>query len=232
MSYREAGPEHECRAARRCKARVRDDEGAWHGVGVERPNTLCRACEADAFAAIRDLPDDYRLLSAARTGPRSRQLQQRVAGTMERPIPIRLPIDTLQSDIDVEATRWAARLPGDDPAGVLECLALVGRTLGTLVDLPPQEVTVWVPHPDGGDSWGRTVLDGVDAVQRLAALHRRAVRLLGLEPDRDERLHDACHVCGLQALTVSVRTRLITCRACRNVWDETVFARLNDPLAA
>lgn len=232
MSARET-PEHQCRQGRRCKAKIRDSEGEWHGVGVERPDSLCRPCEEHAFADIRELSTDYLHLTRARTEERSKVSGPKVSGSSDRPIPIQLAADTLMAAIDIEATRWAVRVTGGDPVAHDEPLRALCSNLGTLVDLPPQSVTIWIPHPDGGDDHGRTVLDGVDAVLRLSRLHQRAMKVLGLDPERDERLNEEfCHVCGIAALTMSVRTNLITCRACHNVWHQNAFARLNNPLAA
>ena len=226
MDKREAGPEHSCRQGRRCKARVRDAEGKWHGVGVERPGSLCRSCEAHAFDAIRCLEDDSRSLSGARFAQHSRISGPYVTGSSERPIPIALGMDTLMTEIIEETTRWARRLPGEG-----EGFADLFAYLGTLVDLPPQRITVWVPHPDGGDDIGEDVLDGVDAVLRLARLHERAVNALGLT-DATPWLAEHCHVCGLRALTADMQDATIRCRSCRNCWDQDEFARLNNPLVA
>ncbi|WP_280265360.1 hypothetical protein [Nocardia wallacei] len=219
--------EHECRQGRRCKARVRADDGSWHGTGVERAGTLCRPCEEHAFADIRQLRDDWLLLAAARTDQTHTAGGPKVTRSAELPVPIRLAVDTLLALITEEAYRWAQRLPGED-----DDLTVIITHLGTLADLPAQTVTVWIPHPDGGDDIGETVMDGVDAVLRLSALHRRAVRVLGLDEAKDNRLREACHVCGLHTLSASVRTNLIRCHACRNVWDQDEFARLNNPMVA
>ncbi|MGI5223479.1 hypothetical protein, partial [Nocardia sp. CA-290969] len=215
MSTRDAGPEHTCRQGRKCKARTRDAEGHWYGAGVERSGALCRSCEEHAFADIRQLADDYADLAQARTEPTRIGGGPKVSRSAELPVPIALIVDALMTEIDEEAARWARRLPGDGPD-----LTVICSRLGTLVDLPVQTVTVWVPHPDGGDDVTRTVLDGVDAVLRLSALHRRAVKLLGRDEVRDSRLTEACHVCGMCTLTVSLQTNLITCRMCRNVWHQ------------
>ena len=223
---RDAGPVHECRQGRRCKSRTRDAEGKWHGQGVERPGKLCRSCEAHAFDAIRHLQDDYSALAAARTEQRSHVSGPFVTGTAELPIPIPLGIDTLMTEMIDETNRWAQRLPGDRNDFTELC-----SYLGTLVDLPPQKVVIWVPHPDGGDSIGEAVMDGVDAVLRLARLHDRAVNALGLT-DATPWLAESCHVCGLRALTANMQDATIRCRSCRNCWDQDEFARLNNPLVA
>ncbi|MBF6350341.1 hypothetical protein IU448_15140 [Nocardia flavorosea] len=218
---------HECRQGRHCKNRTRTAEGQWHGAGVERAGTLCRSCEEHAFADIRQLADDYADLAQARTEPTRIGGGPKVSRSAELPVPIALIVDTLMTEIDEEAARWARRLPGDGSD-----LAVISSHLGTLTDLPAQTVTVWIPHPDGGDDIGDIVLDGVDAVLRLAALHRRAEKLLGHDAVKDSRLTEACHVCGMCTLTVSLQTNLITCRMCKNVWHQDEFTRLNNPLMA
>lgn len=228
-----AGPEHECRQGRRCKSRVKNDEGEFRGAGVERPGSLCRPCEDAAFEAIRQLGDDYGQLQYARTDKRVTGSAPRVSGSMERPIPIQVAPDALMEEIDDEALRWTLRithgddLPSDARSRVRRCIAILGANLGTLVDLPMQVVTAWFPYADGGDWDGRVELDGVDAVLRLARLHERAVNMLGLDEAKLMWLRESCHVCGLAALTMDPQGELITCRSCRNVWHQKEFARLN-----
>lgn len=222
-------PEHQCRQGRRCKGRTRDDEGGFHGSGVERPNSLCRACEEYAFEAIRELATDYGLLVSARAEERSTVSGPKVSGSSELPIPIQLGIDTLMTEMNDEAVRWARRLPGDDPYELHPCLTVICSNLGTLVDLPPSPHTIWVPHPDGGDGFAATVLDGVDGVLRLANLHRRAHTLLGII-ETTTYLHDPCPHCARKALAVSKDQERVTCKGCRIVWDSKHFALLSNVL--
>lgn len=231
-------PEHECRQRGGCKARFREPGGEFYGAGVERPNSLCRPCEEAAFAAIRSLRGDYLMLTIARTRIRSAVSGPKVSGSSERSIPIPLPVDTLMTAIDNEATRWALRITRGDPLDphsarqVLECLKIVCANLGTLVDFPEQVVTAYFPYPFGGDWDGRLELDGVDAVLRLADFHHRAEKVLGLEQPKTNWLRETCHVCGLASLVSDMSMATITCKACRNVWDQDEFARLNNPLVA
>lgn len=224
--------DHECRQGRKCKSRIRDDEGGFHGAGVERPGSLCRLCESSAFEAIRQLATDYDLLVAAARNGQSTQAGPKVSGSRERPIPIPVGIDALVTDIDNETTRWALRiargetLPRATGESIRCCVSILSSALGTLIDLPAQAVTAWIPLPDGGDYQSRLVLDGVDAVLRLAKLHHRAQSMLGLV-ETTTWLPDICHVCGLRTLTMDVDKSLISCRGCRNVWDQDEFTRLN-----
>lgn len=225
----EKSPEHQCRQARRCKARVRTDDGEFHGAGVERPNSLCRACEEHAFAAIRELSSDYGALATERAEERSTASGPKVSGSSELPVPIALGIDSLMTEFSEESARWARRLPGEDPYEVGDCLAKICASLGTIVDMPPRQFTIWVPHPDGGDGFGTTVLDGVDGILRLANLHQRAMTLLGIA-ETTTYLRDPCPHCARKALAVSKDQSLVTCKGCRIVWDSPRFALLSNVL--
>ena len=218
-------PEHECRQGHRCKSRIRDAGGKWHGAGVERGGTLCRSCESHAFNDIRRLDDDWSLLEAVRLQQGSHVSGPKVSGSSERPIPIPLGINTLLTEFTEETTRWANRLPGAGSG-----LTLICSSLGTLIDLPPQLMSVWRPHPDGGDDITYATLDGVDAVLRLSRLHHRAQSALGLI-ETTAWLNESCHICGYRMLTMALEHELIQCRNCRNCWHQDEFARLNNPLA-
>lgn len=219
-----AGPEHECRQGRRCKSRIRDAEGIFHGAGVERPNSLCRACEDSAFADIRELSNDYLELAAGVTTKQETAGGPKVTRSADPSVPIQLGTDALMTLINEEAARWARRLPGDGDE-----LTVICSHLGTLVDLPPQKVVVWRPHPDGGDDTTDQILDGVDAVLRLANLHKRAQMLLG-EVETTIFLPDPCPHCARKALAVSKDQQRVTCKGCRIVWDSEHFALLSNVL--
>lgn len=230
MGKLRVGPEHQCRQGKKCRARIRSADGEFQGAGVERPSTLCRSCETAAFESINQLGPDYTALMRARTEERSRVSGPKVTGSTERPIPIPLGVDTLMSLIDEETLRWAVRITRGNPIPETGCITLLCANLGTLIDLPPHQVTVWIPHPDGGDNVGQITLDGVDAVLRLAELHHRTQKVLGLEEPRTEWLRETCHVCGYSTLASSIADATITCKTCRNVWDQDDFAKLNNPL--
>lgn len=174
----------------------------------------------------------------------------------EQSIPIPLDIDTLRTAIDNELQRWHNRLTGCDPvpvnprACVQQCHRIVCSRLGTLVDLPVAEYTVNVPLHDGGDDLERWEMDGVDAVLRLAELHRRTETVLGVA-DVVQWMRQKCHVCGLKALVLTIAPPtqgvtdgagrkvdpppaddMVKCRSCHNAWTYEQFVRLNDPLVA
>lgn len=234
-------PQHQCRQGRRCKDSVPHPDGELVGAGVERPDSLCRACEQAGFAAIGELADDYRALAVAVHRPRGRIDGPKITRTAERAIPLPLDVLTLMDAIDDETLRWTLRITHGDPlpmsagARVARCVAILSANTGTLVDMPRRRVTVWLPHPRGGDVDGLAEFDGVDAVLRLAALHHRALTTLGLTEPPMEKLRDICHVCGHESLVANVAApadTVIKCRNCRNCWSQEEFTRLNNVLVA
>lgn len=234
-------PQHQCRLGRRCKDRVPHPDGELVGTGVERPDSLCAACEEAAFDDIRQLGNDYRALAAAVHEPRGRIDGPKIKRTADRAIPLPLDVITLMDSIDDEVLRWTLRITRGDPlpmspaARVERCVAILCANTGTLVDMPRARVTVWLPSPQGGDVDGVAEFDGVDAVLRLAALHQRARTTLGLTEPMSEKLRDLCHVCGCEALIANVAAAadtVIKCRNCGNCWSQEEFARLNSVLVA
>lgn len=235
---RDQSPQHQCRQGRRCKDSVPHPDGELVGAGVERPDSLCRACEQAAFTALGELATDYRGLAVAVHQPRGRIDGPKISRTADRPIPLPLDVLTLMDAIDDETLRWTLRITRGDPlpaapaARVERCVAILRANTGTLVDMPRARVTVWMPHAYGGDFAGAQEYDGVDAVLRLAALHHRALSTLGLTEAPVEKLRDICHVCGHEALTMIVADAVIKCRNCRNCWSQDEFTRLNNVLVA
>jgi len=227
MGNRSDGPQHLCRQGRKCKSRVKDTAGKFHGVGVESPDSLCHVCEEHAFEAIRELGNDLSMLVTSVEDGRAAAAGPKVSFSAERPVPIDLGVDSLRGEIDNEVTRWAIRVTRGEE--LTNPHATLCANLGTLIDLPPQRVTVWIPHPDGGDDVGDEILDGVDAVLRLVKLHQRAQAMLGLT-ETTTFLPDPCPHCGRKALAVSKDQQRVTCKGCRIVWDSDHFALLSNVL--
>ncbi|MEV6432593.1 hypothetical protein [Nocardia sp. NPDC051463] len=160
---------------------------------------------------------------------RSATADPKVSGSTELPIPIPLGIDSLITEFNEEAARWSRRLQGDDPYSVDACLTKICVHLGTIVDMPERQFTIWAPHPDGGDGFTTTLLDGVDGILRLARLHHRAQALLGVV-ETTTFLSDPCPHCARKALAVSKDQERVTCKGCRIVWDKSHFALLSNVL--
>ncbi|WP_280331516.1 hypothetical protein [Nocardia wallacei] len=216
---------HECRA-RKCRARTRDEDGRWHPAGTERPDSLCVSCEKATFSAIRQLDSDFAALDEAATDSTTQGncLESKVTKSRGRPVPVNVGLLALAAEIDDEVMTWALRadhaldeLPRNQWQRVHTCVTSLRTHLGTLVDLPPQDVCVFEPDEHGDDQAVTKALDGVDAVQRLARLHHRAQDALGL-PEKVAWLQSPCHLCGLKALTHGEEDDIVTCRNCCAVW--------------
>lgn len=226
---------HRCRQGKRCKARSRTPANEWLACGVERPDSLCRACEESAFDAIRELAGDYSALSASLTEERAKGLTPKVSGTADPSIPLPLAIEAQMTAIDDELLRWFVRVTGGDPTRrsqrdrVALCCQVVCANLGTLVDSPRRRCPALMPLPDGGDFLGAEELDGVDAVLRLAKLHHQSLGLLGLV-ETTTFLPDPCPHCARKALAVSKDQERVMCQGCRIVWDSAHFALLSNVL--
>lgn len=218
---------HRCRRGERCPSREQLDDGSYTGAGIEDPG-LCDICEDRAFDAIRQLAADHATLQQFGLHlPRA--AGDGVAGTAVAGsrVLIRADVDEVATAIAEETARWARILTrGDEMRDVeAQCAAITTR-LGTLVDQPARIVTVWSPNPDGGDDPAEQVMDGVDAVLRLAFLHHRARAVLGLD-ERVTMLPDPCPGCGLKALAASRDQERVTCKSCGVTWDREHFALLD-----
>ncbi len=228
--------DHRCRQGARCRARVRDGD-EFVGAGIERPG-LCRACEESAFASIARLADDYVALDGSLSEPRDGAEQgPYVRRSSEYGVPIRLDCDVLGTAIVTELIRWTRAvgfdedLPGKTADCVRKCVSLLLTRLGTLVDLPVRRRPELMPHPQGGDYLGAVEMDGVDAVLRLAELHRDAQRALGVSETRT-LLSDPCPAagCGRRTLAASPDQQTVTCLHCRTTWPKEHFALLGNVL--
>lgn len=228
-----AGPEHECRQGRKCKARVKNNDGTFRGAGVERPESLCRPCEDNAFEAIWQLGADWDELSIALTEPRTTADQgQYVSRSAGHPVPLRVDVDAVMVDIVMELVRWVRvltkgdPLPSDSGECVKRSVTILGAHKGTLIDLPPRDFSDWNRR---GDALTSVSLDGVDAVLRLAKLHARALAVLGQSQTRIW-LPDPCPACGRKSLSPSTNQEHISCQGCHAVWDAKHFALLGNVL--
>lgn len=227
-------PNHKCRRGTRCKTRTRTADGKVHGGGIERPG-LCDPCEDTAFTAINELASDWDRLDNSLSAVSSGGVPQ-IGGTNAYPVPIRLDVESIRAAIETEVIRWARvvtrgniELPAHIGRCVTRCVATLRTHTGTLIDQPTRTYTDLEPLPDGGDRIIRVDLDGVDAVLRLADLHKRAVRAVG-ETDTRVWLPDPCPHCGRKTLAPSKDQSRVSCHSCRIVWDSDHFALLSNVL--
>jgi hypothetical protein len=224
-----------CRRDRFCKQRVKAD-GVYLGIDLDR-NGLCRLCELAAFDDLSNLDADYKALRNAipATALARNGLEPTHGGRPGDGCVFPVAYDAVMTSIVIETVRWArvltgeAELPRDDGECVAWCVSVIRSRTGTLVDLPPRQITTFATGPDGDDRFTVVTADGVDAVLALARLHRSALALLG----SDGRIwrHDPCPCCHMAALSQSPDHSLITCHACGSHWASAVFPDLGRMLA-
>lgn len=231
---------HDCRQGNRCTMRTRDADGHLVPCGTERPNTLCVACEGEARTAITGLHVDWRELYLVLPATASVSLDPRVSGSREQLIPIRTSVDACMGAIEEELLRWHNVLTGGDEVPnasedvVRVCLRSVLSRMPTLLRLGPRQVTVTDTTRAGDDVSVIAVLDGVDAVLRLAALHRTAQHLVGAT-HVTRWLDHVCPTCRTRSLKVTEgrdNVSTTTCARCRQVWSDDELDRWDTMRAA
>jgi hypothetical protein len=214
-------------------------DGVRVGAAVNTSAGLCLADERHVQRAIETLPRDYVGLHL-HLGRATSGAAEFATGTPELPVPLRLDIEALQTEIVAEAVRWAepvAEAVGAEwdtqhardsrPGPVLSqaCALLVGR-MSVLLALRGVDQVVWDEHHH------RTVLerDGVDGALRLLDLHQRARKVLAVDR-RVFRLPEPCPTCRVAALEHADGADIVDCRDCgaRLGWDD--YRRRTDPLA-
>jgi hypothetical protein len=225
---------HDCRQGPRCADRRRDDEGLWLPAGTLRPGSLCVACEQKATTAVVGLHVDWRELYLRLPATSSSALDPPVSGSRETPIPIRTSVEACMGDIEEELLRWHRVLTGGEGVprvsedAVRVCLASVVSRLPALLRLEPRPVTVTAVDGDGDDSYLTVVLDGVDAVLRLAALHARAQHLVGASWVA-RWLDHVCPTCRTRTLkvrsTADGQEDTTSCVKCFQVWPDAQLDR-------
>lgn len=217
--------EHRCRRGEYCADHEKVD-GAKVGRSINAEAGLCDTCTRHVERAIEALPADYVSLNLI-LGKGSTVGGEPIRMTRDLPVPIRLHIEALQSDIVTEAQAWAGSVAGilkinnsparSRPGPVLDrSCRLLARSTSVLFALRDEKHIRW--------EYGRRVLvarDGLDGGLALLRLHHRARTYLGAVK-LVHRLPVPCPRCETMALTREDGSDAIDCGACgrRYTWDE------------
>lgn len=234
--------DHECRSGRRCVAATTDEDGHRTGAGILLARTLCDACVESSRLAIAQLADDHTALNQAASEPPTRRANAgpRVSYTPDRnAVPVSVGALSTASAIDTELWRWGWRLdpairrrpPRNPSARVQLCHAIITARFDELVALPLQRVGLATSAPDGSCDWATVDWDGVNAVQRLARLHRATQGVLGTRRTVTW-MPDPCPQCSLRALTFEPTADIIACRNCETNWGAAEFNKIGHMEAA
>jgi hypothetical protein len=230
---------HRCYRADRC-AGVERVAGQKLGAAIAAENGLCVACCGTVERAIAELPRDYVQLSMmlGKTGPAG---GDKVSGSRELPVPIRLSVEAVRADIrhqvscwgelvcEVLCVDWDSRTAGlARPGAVVQraCNLLTGSMSAFLalrgaVHLSwDQEAEEFVPVEQ----------DGLDGALSLLALHHRARFHTG-QTRLVHRLSTPCPRCERLSLERPNGSDTVSCGVCdwRGLWDD--YSRLANALA-
>ncbi|RZT87480.1 hypothetical protein EV383_4405 [Pseudonocardia sediminis] len=173
-----------CARDRRCgdRQRVQGPDGrpikakghlVYVGVPINTDRGLCTICTQTVRNEIPHLAADWRELATliAAGGDTTGEV---VSSSRDLPVPIRLSVEALMRDIDVETTLWAEQVAealGQDwdieaawtsraRIRVERAVSVLTNTTDTLTQLPAidrdvyrggERVRVWRPDPEGGD---------------------------------------------------------------------------------
>lgn len=210
---------------RRCANESKCVEAAVGALATRSP--LCDGCADAAERDVRALPEDYRALGALPPSGGS-ALTQRVAGSTEPRVPMRLDVDQLQRDMVWSLTCWEpvvrelARLAPERSGrvrplfSVVEAVNVIAPRIHLLASVPP----IW--GRSLGLAAGLVHRSGLDAVDDLRDLHRRARALLGTTK-RVTRLPGDCPGCGAFALERGEGADEVGCVACGQTWSDQEY---------
>lgn len=230
---------HRCRRGTRCPERERFDDNTVLGGAIPTEDGICLSCMRDTEQSITALPADYVELDMA-LGRGSSAGGAPVSGTRELPVPIRLAVEAMQSEIVHETSCWAescaevlcadwdSQLDRDSRPGVRlqRAARLLAGSLSVLLALRDVCHITW----DDGHRTEAT-RDGVTGAVILLDLHWRARATLG-RTRRVERLRTACFGCDRAALEHPDGADIVTCAACHLWWTWDDYLELSDPLLA
>lgn len=221
-----SGHPEPCHRERECRGRV-GDVPAWTETGP-----LCEACLLDARRAVEGLVWDY--VDLEQQLPRHAGPVEHVSGTPEALTPLALTMDSLQRTITHtlmtfdEVLREVGGLPEPtrdrtrDGWRVQSASRVIASRLDILARLGP-----WACWPEGfvGDPVDVT---GIQAIEMLVNLHRRARQVLKLTRHIDQ-LWGECWLsgtpdrdgCGMWTLRREAGSETVYCGACGGTctWD-------------
>lgn len=222
---------HHCASGRRCAVVESTPDGYPIGAAIEAPHGLCPACDRRAERAIYGLPRLYVDLELI-MGEHSPG-GEHVSGTRENPIPPRVDVLTMQTQLDTTAAMWAApvarrcRIPwnqvsvGRLRAGprLARAARILAHNLDALLALPYMEFRVRTPF--GPITTRRSGLDGA---LDLVTLHSHARRLV-TGGSGHARLPVPCPHCEGMLIRYNGSDQ-VDCEGCGGRWPESDYRRL------
>lgn len=178
-------PSHRCRSGRWCSGRSGKDPAA-----TAKPDTLCAACITTIQAARDNLDATQEAVRLFIGIKPVTALTSKVASTKEPASPLNLAAESLVTDIGEVVSRVGEYLIRD------------------LVSQPTKRFKAWRGGVEQLVFW-----DGVDLALQVRAVHARAVKLLGFEPQWQRR-SAPCWNCELPCLGQFTGSTTVECSNC------------------
>jgi hypothetical protein len=224
-------PAHTCLRGRRCPDY---DDDHKSGKRIEARDGLCDSCQRRLSATLTDLPATYTRLEQMIADRKAGG--EKVSGTRENPLPPRVDVLTMQTDIDALVStwsplvarrlrvQWTERDMWQTRIGfrVSRGARLLAGAVEALLGLPVAEVPVWTPVGFDDMSVKRS---GLEAAADFLALGDRSRRLLS-GGDGHARLPVPCPSCEAPALVRRNGADQVDCGSCGRRWPESDYRRL------
>jgi len=229
-----------CRRAGRCPDHERlpipgTDATARVGALLETEDGLCRCCETTVRQAVRELPMDYAELHTILGTTPGNGMGERLSGTRERPIPIRVAVEALMVALDDEVEFWAGAIgPWDRRAAaqsrpgarISRGVGVLTRNWATWLSAGFYEQPVWAadgsPVIDPAGYWLTQSVDGLGGALALLRLHE-LVRILAARTELVTRKPAPCPRCQTQTLTQANGTLTVECARCGTRWTHEQY---------
>lgn len=244
--------DHRCRSGATCvdaDTKLTDDDGHTIRRGkLITEGLLCDGCYVRLGKAVKYIARDWLRLSNHLGSTGSADLNDRVGGTREQPIPLNVQVEAMMSRLVELAERALAMVGKPVPARVgrsntsdrssLErAVKYVPTRLDILLATPATETLAWSKIPTGDSQWdpdrGQPVelvaMSGLDIAADIVHVNRRVGQLLGKDrlrhhyalpcPSVDRR----GHYCGAMTVGRDDGEARVDCTTCGASWTEREY---------
>jgi len=232
-----------CRRAGRCPDHERlpipgTDATVRVGALLETEDGLCRCCEQHVAQAVRELPMDYAELSTILATTSGNGMGERLTGTRERPIPIRVAVEAIMVAIDDEVQFWAGAIgPWDRRAAhhsrpgarIALGVGVLTRNWAAWLSAGFYEQPVWagdgspVIDPDG--YWLTQSIDGLAGALHLLRQHE-LVKVIAGRTELVTRKSAPCPRCQTLTLIQSNGSLTVECARCGTRWTDQAYREM------
>lgn len=222
--------EHRCRRDDRCAEYVRDhDTKVKSGAYINASDGLCNTCTRHVDRALTDLPADYVRLNQM-LGRGDSGSGDKISGTRELSIPIRVEVEALQAAMLWETGFWAGvvrsrhgvhtEITGRPGVRLAAACSWLTQSLPALLAIREDAYMSHGPH-----EWEPADRDGLGAALMFLALHNRARHFTG-QIKLVHRLPIPCPRCERASLERADGSDNIDCAGCASQMTRDEYEHL------